>query len=281
MRTLRHVPLPALAVLAVLAGLAGAAPAEADGMMLVNRGVFTLGSDRDGPDEAPAHRLWLEQFYIGREKVTNAEFARFLEARGPRGPGGERYYDDDDADARIHRRPGSDGRPRWQADPGFERHPAVEVSWHGARAYCAWRQMRLPTEAEWEKAARGDDGRRYPWGADAPTPDRAVYGRSYNATEPGDVRPLGASPNGVLDMVGNLREWTESQLHPYPYRANGSREAPAPGTWRVVVRGASHDDPAGDLRVTIRRYYEARSAAAGHHHVGFRCATSEDLSGPQ
>jgi formylglycine-generating enzyme required for sulfatase activity len=105
--------------------------------MLVDRGPFTLGSDHDGPDEAPAHRVWLEQFYIDREKVTNAELALFLEARGVRAPTGERYYDDGDADARIHRRPGPDGRVRWRADPGFERHPAVEVSWLGARDYCA------------------------------------------------------------------------------------------------------------------------------------------------
>jgi len=268
-----------LPTLALLLALTGPGPAAAEGVMLVNRGVVTLGSDHDGPDEAPAHRVWLEQFYIDRVKVTNAAFARFLEARGPRGPAGERYYDDDDADARIHRRPGSDGRARWTTDAGFEQHPAVEVSWHGARAYCAWRRMRLPTEAEWEKAARGDDARRYPWGAAAPTPDLAVHGRGYNVTEPSDARPRGASPHGVLDMVGNLREWTASQFLPYPYRADGSREAPAAGPWRVVVRGASHDDPAIDLRVTIRRYYEQRGAAAGHHHVGFRCATSEDLGG--
>ena len=261
--------------------LAALAPARAlaDGVMLVDRGPFRMGSDRDSADEAPAHSLWLEQFYIDREKVTNREFARFLEARGPRSATGEDYYDADDADARIHRRRAEDGRERWLPDPGWEDHPAVEVTWFGARDYCRWRgSWRLPTEAEWEKAARGDDARRYPWGDDAPHPGRAVYGRGYGQTERGTERPAGASPHGVLDLVGNLREWTSSQYRPYPYRPHDGREGLDPGASRVV-RGASHDDGPDALRATIRRYYERRGVARGHHHVGFRCATSEDLGG--
>ena len=262
-------------------GLAALAPARAlaDGVMLVDRGPFRMGSDRDAADEAPAHSLWLEQFYIDREKVTNREFARFLEARGPRSATGEDYYDADDADARIHRRRAEDGRERWLPDPGWEDHPAVEVTWFGARDYCRWRgNWRLPTEAEWEKAARGDDARRYPWGDDGPHPGRAVYGRGYGQTERGTARPAGASPHGVLDLVGNLREWTSSQYRPYPYRPRDGREGPDAGASRVV-RGASHDDGPDALRATIRRYYEQRGVARGHHHVGFRCATSEDLGG--
>ncbi len=256
--------------------LVGAAEATADGMMLVNRGPFTMGSDRDAPNEAPAHRIYLSPFWMDRHKVTNREFAEFLDARGPRSPEGEDYFDADDADARIHRaqRPGE--RPRWVADDDFARHPVVEASWFGARDYCLWRGLRLPTEAEWEKAARGGDGRRYPWGDEPPTPARAVYGRAYNATEPSGDR--GGSPHGVQDMVGNLREWTSSQYRPYPYRADDGREGPEPTATRVV-RGASHDDEALALRASIRRYYEHRGARRGHHFVGFRCATSEDLGG--
>jgi formylglycine-generating enzyme required for sulfatase activity len=254
--------------------------AGADGMMLVDRGPFTMGSDGDTPDEAPAHRLYLGPFWIDRHKVTNREFAEFLNARGLRSPEGEDYFDWDDADARIHvargRAPGE--QPRWVADAGFASHPAVEVSWFGARDYCLWRGLRLPNEAEWEKAARGGDGRRFPWGDESPTPARAVYGRAYNATEPVVDRPAGASPLGVQDIVGNLREWTSSQYRPYPYRADDGREGQEPTATRVV-RGASHDDESPSLRVTIRRYYEHRGGRRGHPLVGFLCAPSEDLGG--
>jgi iron(II)-dependent oxidoreductase len=259
----------------VLAGLLAALPrlpAAADGVMLVQAGAFWMGRDDGAREEGPLHRVYVRDFWIERHKVTNAEFAEFLNARGPLGRDAERRYDWDDADARIRR------GERWSADPGFERHPAVEVSWFGARDYCGWRQRRLPTEAEWEKAARGGDRRPYPWGAAAPTPALAVFGRGYNATEPVDARPAGASPYRVEDLLGNLREWTSTALRPYPYRADDGRE-PFSGAGRVVVRGASHDDAAETLHVATRRSYDRRGAAAGHHHVGFRCATSEDLGG--
>jgi iron(II)-dependent oxidoreductase len=258
---------------AVLVVLLAVAPAAADGVMLVDGGPFVMGSDRDSPGEAPQHGLYLGQFYIDRHKVTNREFAAFLNAKGLKSPEGEDYYDWEDEDARIHR--AGDG---FVPDRSFEEHPAVEVSWFGARDYCLWKGKRLPTEAEWEKAARGSDGRRYPWGNDSPSPERAVYGRGYNATEPVGLKPAGASPHGVHDMIGNLREWTSSQYRPYPYRKDDGREAPDRLASRVV-RGASHDDGADALRVTIRRYYEHRGTARGHHFVGFRCATSEDLGG--
>jgi iron(II)-dependent oxidoreductase len=243
----------------------------ADGIMLVEAGAFWMGRD-DGPaDEAPRHRVYVRDFWIDRHKVTNAEFAVFLDAAGPAAADGRRRYDADDPDARIHRAGG-----RWRADSGFEGHPAVEVSWLGARDYCAWRGRRLPTEAEWEKAARGDDARLRPWG-DAPADaTRAVLGGPYGATAPTAGRPAGSGPYGVKDLLGNLREWTASVFRPYPYRHDDGRE-PFTGAGRVVLRGASHDDAAETATVTARHTYDARGAAAGHHHVGFRCATSEDL----
>jgi len=243
----------------------------ADGIMLIQAGAFWMGRDDGPPDEAPRHRVYVRDFWIERHKVTNAEFALFLNATGLRPPGSDRRYDEDDADARIHRSEGL-----WIADPGFERHPVAEVSWFGARDYCTWTRRRLPTEAEWEKAARGDDERPYPWGFAAPTPQLAVFGRAYNATD-STSRPAGASPYRVEDMLGNLREWTSTALRPYPYRTDDGREPYTGATGRVVVRGASHDDPAETLGVTRRRSYDRRGAAAGHHFVGFRCATSEDL----
>ena len=268
------IPMPRLAALALAAALALPAPAAADGIMLVQAGAFWMGRDDGPPEEAPRHRVYVRDFWLERHKVTNAEFALFLNARGSMSPPGERRYDRDDADARIHR----DAEGRWVADPGFEHHPAVEVSWVGARDYCAWRGRRLPTEAEWEKAARGDDRRPYPWGREPPRPELAVFDRPYNATAPEAGRPLGASPWGVHDLLGNLREWTQTVLRPYPYRHDDGREG-GNGRDRVVVRGASHDDPAASLSVTARRSYDRRGAAAGHHHTGFRCATSEDLGG--
>lgn len=270
----------ALALLAPLVGGGASGPraARADGIMLIEAGAFWMGSDIDSPDEAPLHRVYVRDFWLDRHKVTNREFARFLDARGLRSAEGLPYYDMDDADARIAR----SGPRGFAARPGFEEHPAVEVTWFGARDYCLWRGRRLPTEAEWEKAARGADRRRYPWGDEPPTDDRAVVGRAYNGTERGDRRRAGESPSGVQDLLGNLREWTASAYRPYPYRADEGRES-APVDAGRVVRGASHDDPVDALRLTIRRlssYDGGRGGLAhGHHHTGFRCATSEDLGG--
>ena len=259
--------------LAVAPGFVAPHPARADGIMLVAAGAFWMGRDDGPPEEAPLHRVFVTDFWIERQKVTNAEFAEFLNVTGLRPPGSERRYDEDDPDARIHLRNG-----RWMPDPGFADHPVVEVSWFGARDYCRWRGRRLPTEAEWEKAARGEDRRLYPWGAASPSSELAVFGRPYNATAAVDSRPRSASPYGVEDMLGNLSEWTSTILRPYPYKAADGREEWS-GQGAVVVRGASHDDPAESLSVTRRRSYERRGASAGHHFVGFRCATSEDLGG--
>jgi formylglycine-generating enzyme required for sulfatase activity len=293
------------AALVAFVALAAPVPARADGIMLIQAGPFWMGDD-GAPDEAPLHRVYVRDFWIERHKVTNAEFAEFLTARGPRSPQGQRRFDWDDADARIratcspppnaptgvpHSSSANRSTPdrrapepcggdptviKWMVDPVYANHPAVEVSWFGARDYCSWRGRRLPTEAEWEKAARGQDRRRYPWGDATPTPEHAIFGRPYNATAPTDGRPAGASPHGVHDMLGNLREWTATILKPYPYRRDDGRE-PFTGAGRVVVRGASHDDPVDALSVTRRRSYDRRGAAAGHHFVGFRCATSDDL----
>jgi formylglycine-generating enzyme required for sulfatase activity len=236
---------------AVFAGMAVAAivvvPAAArgDGIMLVTAGAFWMGRD-DGPaEERPRHRVFVTDFWIDRHKVTNGEFAEFLNAHGTISPEREWRYDEDDAYARIHlTRLGmpphpKDGQPvRWIADPGYERSPAVIVSWFGARDFCRSRGGRLPTEAEWEKSARGD--------------------------------------YGVEDLLVGPREWTATILKPYPYRHDDGRE-PFLGRGRVVIRGARHDDTGA--AATSRRSADRREAAAGHHDVSFRCATSEDLGG--
>ncbi len=147
----------ALATIGPLApGLAGGPTiARADGIMLVEAGAFWMGRDSGAPDEAPRHRVYVRDFWLERDKVTNRELAEFLDARGLRSPEGVRYVDPDDPDVRIHRR-----HARLIADAGFEAHPAVAVSWFGARDYCLWRGRRLPTEAEWEKAPPSRPGCR-------------------------------------------------------------------------------------------------------------------------
>lgn len=119
--------------LGVLTFLLPAVAPAAESMVRIEAGPFLMGSDHDDPGEAPAHRLSLPGFWIDRHKVTNRQFAAFLNTRGLTSPEGEDYFDRDDADARIHQVNG-----RFAPDPGFEEHPAVEVSWFGARDYCAW-----------------------------------------------------------------------------------------------------------------------------------------------
>jgi formylglycine-generating enzyme required for sulfatase activity len=243
-----------------------ASGASSEDMVAVPAGPFIMGRDDAEPDERPAHTVHLGAFHIDRMPVTNGEFAAFLNAVGPRGSDGRRYYDDDDADARVHRR-----GARWGAEPGYESHPAVEASWHGARAYCAWRGARLPTEAEWEKAARGTDARRYPWGNEPPDRSRARYASGWNATAPVGAHPRGASPYGMLDASGNVWQWVSSAYRPYPWRADDGREDPGGDALRGT-RGGGHDSPAEAISATQRGRTLSRAPNAGHHNIGFRCA---------
>lgn len=235
-------------------------------MVAVPAGAFTMGNN-DGPDdEKPAHVIHLPAFEVDRLPVTNERFAEFLNAVGTQNSRGERLYDYDDGDARIHQVDG-----RWRADRGYENHPAVEPTWAGARDYCAWRGKRLPTEAEWEKAARGADRRRYPWGNAAPASAHAQFGKRFNETAPADAFPSGASPFGALDMAGNTWEWVSSAYKPYPYQANDGREDLTAGPVRGT-RGGGHDSPGSEITTTQRGRTLSRNPRAGHHNIGFRCA---------
>ena len=243
---------------------------ERSDMVTVPAGPFTMGRD-DGPlDERPAHAVTLPEFAIDRLPVTNAQFAAFLNAVGSTNKQGERLFDIDDPDARIHRRQG-----KWVADQGYESHPVVEMPWAGARDYCAWRGKRLPTEAEWEKAARGTDRRRYPWGNEVPDRSRARFGSAYNETMPVDRSPAGASPYGALDMAGNAWEWVSSAYRAYPYRADDGREDSSAGPVRGT-RGGGHDSPPEEITTTQRGRNLSRNPASGHHNIGFRCAKSKE-----
>lgn len=242
-----------------------AAAGSADDMVEIPAGAFAMGSDVGPADERPAHEVTLDAYSIDRFPVTNAQFAEFLNAvRVP--AGSPRRYDYDDADARIHRHGG-----RYRADLGFENHPVMEVLWSGALAYCRTLGKRLPSEAEWEKAARGTNARRYPWGRAAPDRRRAQFAAGWNETTPVDAHPAGASPYGVRDMSGNAWEWVASAYRPYPYRADDGREDSSPGPVRGT-RGGGHDSPAEEITTTQRGRTLSRNPASGHHNIGFRCA---------
>jgi serine/threonine-protein kinase len=218
-------------------------------MVLVPGGPFRMGPDR--------RTVHLDAFYIDRAPVTNEQFARFVEVTGyyPTGPGAARFLRGD------ARKGGSSGR-----------HPVTYVSWLDARMYAKWAGKRLPSEAEWEKAARGTDGRRYPWGRSEPSPRHANFDRAVNGTVAVDAFPDGASPYGVLDMVGNVGEWCEDYDDARFYEAgpshNPCNRARAP---KVVMRGGSWMVGPRALRTFARTSYapEYRFAAGG-----FRCAKS-------
>lgn len=265
--SLPWIPLAALAVAGILLDC-GAVSAQtiAPQIIEIPAGPFIMGSDSGAADERPAHTVHLRAFSIDRLPVTNAQFAEFLNSAGLTGPRGEKLYDHDDPDARIHRRGN-----RWIADPGAEQHPVVEASWAGAQAYCERRNARLPTEAEWEKSARGNDGRRFPWGNQAPDARRARFGAGWHDTAPVDAHPAGASPYGVLDMAGNAWEWVSSVYRPYPYNPDDGREDLTPGPVRST-RGGGQDSPADEITTTQRGRNLSRNPAAGHHNIGFRCA---------
>ncbi|MDB5812284.1 MAG: hypothetical protein JWN94_4406 [Betaproteobacteria bacterium] len=258
------IALPCIAF--VLAFNAAATDVDTD-MARIPAGAFSMGSDKGPADERPAHQIELAAFSIDRLPVTNAQFAAFLNQAGTHNAAGERLYDFDDGDARIHRH-----GTQWAADRGFEDHPAVEPTWAGARDYCTSRGKRLPTEAEWEKAARGTDGRKYPWGNAAPDRTRAQFGARFNETAPANAFPSGASPYGVLGMAGNTWEWVSSAYRPYPYSAQDGREDLKAGPVRGT-RGGGHDSPAEQITATQRGGNLSRNPAAGHHNIGFRCAT--------
>ena len=204
--------------------------------------------------------------------MTNAEFAGFLQKLGGTSNArGQHLFDWDDGDARIHRRQG-----QWRADPGFENHPANEMTWYGARDYCAALGKRLPTEAEREFAARGREGRTYPWGEAPPDPTRAPLRRRLDRDRAGRLLPAGATPEGVLDLAGNVHEWTSSIMRPYPYRADDGRED-SRTCWPIAWCAAARLTPDRTRCARAGAARACRAAArAGHHNIGFRCVRDAD-----
>jgi formylglycine-generating enzyme required for sulfatase activity len=205
-----------------------------DGALLVfvPAGEFTMGSDDGNSDEQPAHTVYLDAFAIDRTEVTNAQYARCVQAGACRPPGSSSSYT----------------RANYFADPRYADHPVIYVSWDDARAYCAWAGRRLPTEAEWEKAARGTDGRTYPWGDEWDASKANTSEAGPGDTTPVGAYPQGASPYGALDMAGNVWEWVADWYGEDYYRESPGENplGPASGTNRVV-RGGSWATFSGSL----------------------------------
>jgi len=233
----------------------------------VPAGEFLMGSsnaDQDAfSDERPQHRVYLDEYLIGKCPVTNRQYRAFVQTTGQWAP--------------IHWKNG-------QIPRGKEDHPTVHVSWSDAVAFCKWasqvtgRPVRLPTEAEWEKAARGPstgsgDGRKYPWGDQAPTAKLLNYNRRVNDTTPVGSYPDGASPYGALDMAGNVREWVADLYHA-TYYASSPAQNPAgtfSGEGPRVVRGGSWNDDLLSVRAAARL---RRVPVNRYENTGFRCTLS-------
>jgi len=169
-------------------------------MVLIPAGEFIMGSDQRMSDEGPEHRVFLKDYWLDRYEVTNLQYKQFIDATNRKSP---RHYEN-----------------RTFPD-GFTDHPVVYVSWYDATDYCAWAGKRLPTGAEWEKGARGGDARIYPWGnvfdiTKANMPQRWNTLKQTGGTTPVGAFKEGVSPFGILDMSGNVWEWTSSWYEAYP-----------------------------------------------------------------
>ena len=226
----------------------GAPPPEVKAALIaIPAGEFTMGSDVE--DERPPHAVFVDGFEIDKLEVTNQEFERFVWETGyvtgaeKAGDTSWRYY--------------AKNKPN---------NPVVKVSWNDAGAYCAWAGKRLPSEAEWEKAARGTDARVYPWGNqwDAARANTKEAG-NRGTTAVGSF-PAGASPYGVLDMAGNVAEWTTDWFKAYP---GGDFYSPYYGEKYRVIRGGGWFSGKALVRTTER---SASAIELANDDVGFRCA---------
>ncbi|MCP9438745.1 MAG: formylglycine-generating enzyme family protein [Nitrospira sp.] len=229
-------------------------------MVIIPAGEFLMGSPegQGRPDEWPQRSIYLDAFEIDQVEVTNERYMRFVKATGHRPP------------------PNPFGTGPLQSIEGLEQLPVVQTTWYDATAYCHWAKKRLPTEAEWEKAARGTDGRLYPWGNDPPTPRRANFDREWDDQRTlhavGSL-PEGDSPYGVKDMAGNAREWVADWYDADYYAHAPDRNPQGPEKKGVVrsIRGGSWHSPANDIRAAARG---RGGFALQTHGTGFRCARS-------
>lgn len=224
---------------------------DASVLVYVPGGVYTLGAEGLTEIEQPVHEVRLSPFLIGKYPITNEQYGRFLEA-------GTGYR-----------------KPAFWGEESFNRplQPVVGVSWEDALAYCEWAGLTLPTEAQWEAAARGPDARLYPWGEEPPNRERANFGTFAGKTTPVGAFPAGVGPHGAHDMVGNVAEWCADVLDPEAYAKREAGEVdPVSSQSELdfrVLRGGSWLDQASELTVSLRGRYWARLR---RRFIGFRCA---------
>jgi formylglycine-generating enzyme required for sulfatase activity len=214
-------------------------------------------------DEMPAHIVFLDAYWMDKTVVTNAMYAVFLNANGNQTEGPTTWLDSGDEDVLIFQREGV-----WEPSRGYESHPAVEITWFGAQAYCQWAGRRLPSEAEWEHAARGSDGRIYPWGNEIDC-DKAQYANCGSGLLPVGSKPGGISPYGVLGLSGNTWEWV-ADWYADDYYSISPIENPKGSEEGVtrVLRGGSWEYDWKHLRAANRRH---NGPAVSMHDYGFRC----------
>ncbi len=225
-------------------------------MVTIPAGSFIRGTAEGGFDERPQRTIYLDAFHIDRHEVINHYYQQFVVATGHRKPG---------LPARYAK---SSGRMK-----GVNQ-PVVYVSWEDADAYCRWRGKRLPTEAEWEKAMRGSDGRLWPWGNEeqANGANWARVDDGYEVSAAVGSFQRDKSPYGVMDGAGNVMEWVDDWYHETYYQDSPEQNPPSPehGTYRVL-RGGSYTTTGGDIRITSRN---KMMPDFRDETIGFRCARS-------
>jgi formylglycine-generating enzyme required for sulfatase activity len=256
-------------------------------LILVPAGEAIFGSREDEPDSEydrkPQFRVHLPDYYLGKYPVRNVEYARFLDETRPGRSDLDKWIllESNCHAVKVgsgYRVRGAEDK-RWEElvddEEGWANHPVVQVSWYGAQAYCRWAGLRLPTELEWEKGARGVDGRTYPWGNEwDPYKCRNDSNRGNENTYTCVVwhYPEGCSYWGHYQMAGNVWEWSADWWDGDAYKryAKGDLTPPASGTWKVVRGGSWFSYVPSDFRCPRR--YDALPGGRSYGRGGFRCA---------
>ena len=225
-------------------------------MVLIPEGEFIMGSEEFGP-ESPQHKVYLPAYYIDKYPVTNAEYKRYMDETCAMPP---RHWDG------------------FEVPLGLENHSVHRISWFEAVMYADWAGERLPTEAEWEKAARGTDGRRWPWGNEFDEALALVWDRGeFLMTLPVDAHPGGASPYGACEMVGNVEEWCANWYDAYP---GSTYKGKAFGKKFKALRGGSSFFTQNHARCAYRCFTRPEdSGMDGLVGCGFRCVLDADAAG--